>query len=311
MDCLLERFVDAREKDQDLGLALLEVTRCLPDQRARLVDRMNDRPGEGKERHFVPFERERCVPADQVAAPVPLDGAEQDLRLQLDDLVAAPVGDAELQRAAVLIGRDYRLPAEDDGRRRSRKPGKEQARGQRLIHQTHQRFERHDRVGREPVGTDLAVPNRGKGLHAEEERPAEPTTQHLGAGPEQSAFAARHERQGKEQVEPEVHQRDNREKSRPRDGQHPVVGRQRFEDAQARAQDVEGPVAIEQALTAFAADDGAETEVAVACALLGRAPSGKRAGLERRAHPASSDKGEARFRRPEDTVSRPRRGWRA
>jgi hypothetical protein len=43
-----------------------------------------------------------------------------------------------------------------------------------------------------------------------------------------------------------------------------MVRRETFEKAQPGARDVEGAIAIEQALAAFAPDDGTEAEVAIA-----------------------------------------------
>ena len=59
------------------------------------------RPRQRKERHLVPLERQQRVAPHRAAAAVRLQRAEQHLRLELDDLVAPPVDDAEHQALAV------------------------------------------------------------------------------------------------------------------------------------------------------------------------------------------------------------------
>src|SRR5204863_2988674 len=147
-----------------------------------------------KERDLVPFEREQAIAANHAAIAVGLERRIEHLRLELDDFVApAPVGNPELQRLYSRIGGDDGVAAEDDGGGRPRKARKEQAGGQRLIHQADERFNRDDHVGGKSVRTHLTVANRCKRLNAEEESLAEAAAEHLAAGTGKCAWTARQE----------------------------------------------------------------------------------------------------------------------
>ena len=61
-----------------------------------------------------------------------------------------------------------------------------------------------------------------------------------------------------------------------------MIRREGREKSQTRPRHIERTVSIEQALPAVAADDGTETEIAIAGLLLGRAARRQRAGFERR-----------------------------
>ena len=99
---LFEGLVDARQQNEDLGLGSLELLGRPAGQRARAVDRVDDGPGERKKRHLVPLERQQRVPSHGTAVVVRLDGTEQDLGFELNDLVAAPIHDSEHQRPTTL-----------------------------------------------------------------------------------------------------------------------------------------------------------------------------------------------------------------
>ena len=66
------------------------------------------------------------------------------------------------------------------------------------------------------------------------------------------------------EIQDQVEQSHQSKKARPGNGEQEVVGRETLEHTQTGPHDVEGAVAIEKPLPAVAADDGAETEVAVA-----------------------------------------------
>ena len=66
----------------------------------------------GKEHDAGALERQLVV-----AARVPVHSAEQDFRLELDQLVGAPVGEAEHESADAPVGCDDGFRAEPDGAR--------------------------------------------------------------------------------------------------------------------------------------------------------------------------------------------------
>src|SRR4029453_12260310 len=94
-------------------------------------------------------------------------------------------GDAELQRAPAVVRSNDRTVAEHERRRRSREAREEEAGGQRLIHQTDERLDRHNEVRCEPVRPDLAVADRRECLDAEIESAAESSAEHLRTWAEQ------------------------------------------------------------------------------------------------------------------------------
>src|SRR6185295_15497988 len=110
---------------------------------------------------------------------------------------------------------------------------------------------------------DDAVADRREGLDAEEEGVLEgrhPVA--LGEAGE-GAGAARQVEEREEDVQAEVEPDHDAEELRPRGRQQEVVGRERLDQAQALALDVEAAVPVEQPLPALARDDGAESQVAV------------------------------------------------
>jgi hypothetical protein len=143
-----------------------------------------------------------------------------------------------------------------------------------------------------PLRTNLAVPDRGERLDAEEERLAQASAEHRGTRPEQRVTPARQIGHREGQVQHEIGQSHESEKPGPGNRQQQVIRREALEDPQTRSHDVEGTVAIEQALPALAADDGAEPEIAVARLFVG-SPA-RRQWLVRR-----------RLAMPEDLIFRP------
>ena len=156
------------------------------------------------------------------------------------------------------------------------KPREQQSGRQCLIHEPDECFDGHHQVGHNAVGTDLSVADSREGLDAEEERPSEPTAQHLGTRPHQRVRSARQVGQGENQVEREIKQGNETQETGPGHPQQLVIRREALEDAEARTHDVEGAVAVQQASTAFAADVGAEAEIAIARLLFRCAPRGER-----------------------------------
>ena len=283
VDRLLQRLVDPRQQDENLGLARAPGPRAsAPPAGSRSSIGCTIVHDSGKNVDLVPLERQRRVASHRAAAAVGLERAEQHLRFELDDLVPPPVHDAEHQAVAVVVRRDDGAAAEEQRRRRPREPREEQTGRERLIHQAHERLDGDHDVGRHPVRGDLAVADRGERLDAEEERLAESSAEHRRAGAEQGVGSARQIRHGEHEIQHEIGHDDDAEKARPRDRQQHVVRREALEESQAGPRDVERAVAIEQALPALAADDRAEAEIAIARLLLGRAPRRERAGFEGR-----------------------------
>ena len=97
-------FVDAGQQHENLPFLRSRSSPVPARERARLVDRVDDRPRERKERDLVPLERQQRVAAHLAAAIVVLERRVEHLRLELDDLVAPAVGDAELQAVMPAYG---------------------------------------------------------------------------------------------------------------------------------------------------------------------------------------------------------------
>src|SRR5207245_10144046 len=83
-----------------------------------------------------------------------------------------------------------------------------------------------------------------------------------------------------DQIDNHVECADQAKKTRPRDRQQLMVRREALENSQTGPCDVEGAVAIEQSLLALAADNGAETEIAITSLFLCRAPGRQGTGFE-------------------------------
>src|SRR4030095_8336734 len=156
VDGLLVCLINIGQQHQDLRLVTLEIFTRLSFEGTALVNGMDDRPRQRKERHLVAFERQQPVSAYELPAVVGLERRVEHLRLELNDLIApAAIRNAELERCHLRISCDDRLPAEDDGGRRTRKAGKEQPGRKRLIHQPNERLERHEQVCGETVRAEL------------------------------------------------------------------------------------------------------------------------------------------------------------
>jgi hypothetical protein len=280
VDGLFHGLVGTGQQDEDFCLGQLELLGGLPRQRTRRVDRVHDRPREWKEGDLVPLERQRQVTSHRAATAVRIHRADQDLRFKLDDFIAAPVHDPEHQRPAVVVRRNHCAAAEQNRRRRPRKPCKQQPGRQGLVHQAHQRLDGDHHVGREAVWTDLAVPDGGKGLNAEEERTAEAAAQHHGSRPQQRLGPAGQIGDREHEIEHDVEQAHQAQEAGPGGRQQLVVRREALENAQTGPDDIEGAVSIEQPLPALAADKRAEPQISVASLFLGRAPRREGTGLE-------------------------------
>src|SRR5438105_6492651 len=94
MHVLRERLVEAVEKDEKLDAALTQILLSPSPQRAALIDRVNDGPGERKKDDTVTLELERDELAIGTCA-VLLSTGHHDRRSQLDDLVLLLVDQAE------------------------------------------------------------------------------------------------------------------------------------------------------------------------------------------------------------------------
>jgi hypothetical protein len=102
----------------------------------------------------------------------------------------------------------------------------------------------------------------------------------VAAGTRQRVWAAQDEEHPEQQVDAEIQRRDEADERRPRHGQQVLIRRDRLEQAEPFAHDVEGAVAVEETLPAVAADDGAEPEIAVAYLRVGRDARRERTGVE-------------------------------
>ena len=110
---------------------------------------------------------ETCTSA---AVPAPrIPRSQHHPRFHFHQIIAAPVGHAELQAGAGLIGRHHHLPAEGQARRGSRESSEQQAGANGQRHQSQQGLQRRHQAGQNAVGRNSAIPHRGKGLRAEEE----------------------------------------------------------------------------------------------------------------------------------------------
>ena len=114
----------------------------------------------------------------------------------------------------VVVRSDDSLAAEEQRRHRPGKPREEQAGGECLIHEADQCFNGDHDVGRHPVGTDLAVSNRGKRLDAEEECLSEPSAQHGRSGTHQRVWPARQIRDGESQIQHQIDRASGRRRRR-------------------------------------------------------------------------------------------------
>src|SRR4029453_436928 len=122
VDGLLVCLINTGQQHQDLRLVTFEIFTRLSFEGTALVNGMDDRPRQRKERPFFRFEGQQPVSTYELPAVVGLERRVEHLRLELNDLIApAAVRNAELERFHVRIWRDDRLPAEDDGGRRERK----------------------------------------------------------------------------------------------------------------------------------------------------------------------------------------------
>ena len=135
-----------------------------------------------------------------------------------------------------------------------REAREEQAGRQREAHQADERLDRHQQVDQHAVRGHPAVADRRERLHAEEERVLEALERRAGVPAVERVRAAQEVEQGEQQVRGEVAGRDQREEARPGDREQGVVERERAEERQPLAHDVEAAVAVEQPALALLRD---------------------------------------------------------
>src|SRR6185295_19195192 len=116
MHRLRERFIDTADENEELRIGALEVLLRPSVERAGLVDRMDDGPAQRKKDHLRTLELELGI-----AATTAIEARELYLGLELHELIAPRVRDAEHESGLAVIGRDDRHVAEQERRRGPRK----------------------------------------------------------------------------------------------------------------------------------------------------------------------------------------------
>src|SRR5882672_5715244 len=99
IDYLREGLVEAGEQDQKLAPGLAQIFSRHAVKGTRLVNRMHNRPAQREEDHSVTLQLQRVEAAQRPAVHL-FKAGEERFGLELDDLVAARVGDAELESRA-------------------------------------------------------------------------------------------------------------------------------------------------------------------------------------------------------------------
>src|SRR6185437_12565838 len=123
---LREGLVDAGDENHELGIFGRELVVRDAVERAGFVDRMYDGPAEREEGDARAFQPELVVAAGRT-----FDAAEQNLGLELDELIAARVGDAKHEGRDVTVRRDDGALAEPEHRRRPREAREQDSRRHR------------------------------------------------------------------------------------------------------------------------------------------------------------------------------------
>ena len=96
-----------------------------------------------------------------------------------------------------------------------------------------------------------------------------PSSQHRRPRAEERVGPAHHEGEGECEVQDDIGRGDHAEETCPRDGQQEGIRGEALEESESVAHHIERAISIQQALLAFAADDGAEAQVAIARQLFG------------------------------------------
>src|SRR5207248_4730201 len=91
-------------------------------------------------------------------------------------------------------------------------------------------------------------------------------------------------------VQHEIQQRDDADEPAPRDVEEQMIGRERLQQPQPLANDVERSVAIEQTVAALAADHRAEAQIAIADLRFGADARGQRTRIEGSSHFSRADR---------------------
>src|SRR5262249_11413054 len=99
------------------------------------------------------------------------EARKENLGLQLDKLIAARIGDAELKSRYAAVRRHDGGPAENNFGGRPGESGKKQSGPQRQSQQADQRFQSNQPIGREADRDEVPVSDGREGLHAKEKRP--------------------------------------------------------------------------------------------------------------------------------------------
>src|SRR5262249_30177852 len=118
-NCLREGLVEAGEQNQKLASGHSQVFSRHAVKWARLVNRVHDRPAQREEDHSVALQLQRVETAQWPSVHL-LKAGEERFGLELDDLVAARVGDAELESRYAPVRRDDGAVTEEDFGRRAR-----------------------------------------------------------------------------------------------------------------------------------------------------------------------------------------------
>src|SRR5579872_3090867 len=265
---LRERLIEAVQQDEELRFAGTQVVGASKIfQRTVVVDRMDDRPRERKERDDIALQ----LQVDELAriVIVTFAAAQQDARVKIDDLRPPLIDHAKHECLRVLIRRDHRVLAEHNQRRRPREPRKDDSGDEREGDDAEQRFDRHHHAGGERHRNDVAVADRTDGLDAEEKRGPE-ASQPVVLESCQRLDPAQHVREREHDIDDEIQRADEAEELGPREGEEVVVREELLPEVQPLAFNVETAVAIEQALTALARDDAAEAEIEIDIGLIRR-----------------------------------------
>jgi hypothetical protein len=201
---------------------------------------MHDRPAQGEEDDARALELELVV-----AASAYVETAEQHLGLELHELIAPRIGDAEHEARRSLIGGNDRDVAEEERRRWTREPREHDPRHERDGEQTDEGLERDDEVRRAPEREDMPVADRGERLNAEEER-AQPVAAHTELGlAAEAPEPAEQIGPGEHRVEREIRRCDEPEETRPRDGEQRVIAVQVADRRETEAPGREAAVPIQ------------------------------------------------------------------
>ena len=189
---------------------------------------------------------------------LPLEPAQHHHRAHVDQLVAPAVDHAKLERGDVAVGRDDRVAAVADVGDGAREAREHDAGGDRQGQQAEDRFEDDHEVGGERGRHDVAVADRRERVDAEEER-AGGRAERVAAG--EGPGAARQVRNREDGVDGEKAGNQQGEHLRPREPQQRVIAEKVAPPVPLADADVEGAVAVDQAIAAPAGDHAAEAEI--------------------------------------------------